>query len=90
MIAQTIVAAAVGILAGIGADALLRGRDPRSGVVVACGLAGALAGAAVRYAGDPSDLLMVGLSAALGGLLLAFIVRVRISARLSARLSALL
>jgi len=61
---------------------LLRGRDPRSVTVVACGLAGALAGAAIRYSSGATNLLIGGLSAVVGGLLLALVVRARISARL--------
>ena len=82
MIVQIVAAAAAGVLTGAGADALLRGRDPRSVTVAACGLAGALAGAAIRYIGGTTDVLIVGLSSVVGGLLLAFVARARISARL--------
>lgn len=78
-----VVAAVVGILMGASADALLRGRDPRSRVVVAFGLAGALGGAAARYVTGSSDMLVLVLSAVVGGLLLAFIARARLSARLA-------
>lgn len=82
MIVQLILAAAIGLVTGASADALLRGRDGHSTAVVIAGLAGALGGAAVRYLSGSDDLLLVVTSAIAGGLLLAFITRARLSARL--------
>lgn len=82
MIIATILAVAVGLLAGVSLDALLRGRDPRSTVVVVWGVCGALAAGAVRYVVDPKDMLIVGLSAVVGSMVLAFAARAHMSAEL--------
>lgn len=53
MIVLVIAALAVGLVAGAGADALLRGCDPRSVAVVIAGAVGAAAGLFVRRAVGP-------------------------------------
>jgi uncharacterized membrane protein YeaQ/YmgE (transglycosylase-associated protein family) len=82
MIVVLLVAAlAVGLVAGAGADALLRGRDPRSAAVVIAGVVGAIAGLFMRRAfSAEGEILIPLLVAFFGGMLAAFVVRVRISA----------
>jgi hypothetical protein len=82
MIIATILAVVVGLLAGGIIDALLRGRDPRSAAVIVWGVCGALAAAVVRYVVGPTDLLIVGLSAVVGGMMLSLMARARVSAQL--------
>jgi hypothetical protein len=82
MIIATILAVAAGLLVGIGIDALLRGRDPRSAAVVLWAVCGALAAGVVRYVVGPTDALIVGLSAVVGGMMLALAARARVSAQL--------
>lgn len=80
MIVLVIAALAVGLVAGAGADALLRGRDPRSVAVVIAGAVGAAAGLFVRRAvGPDGEVLLPLLVALFAGMLAAFVVRVRIS-----------
>jgi uncharacterized membrane protein YeaQ/YmgE (transglycosylase-associated protein family) len=75
--------AVIGLATGAVSDELLRGRDPRSRGVILAGLAGAVAGLVVRR-GSGSDGLLIGtLSAFVGALILAFIMRVRLSATVS-------
>jgi hypothetical protein len=82
MIIATILAIAAGILTGLSADALLRGRDPQSMAVVIWGLFGALVATVVCYFVGPQDVLIVGLSAAVGGMALACAARAHISGQL--------
>ena len=82
MIMAAILPLAVGILAGLSVDGLLRGRDPRSASVVAWGLWGGLGGAGTGYSFGAKDLLIGALSAAVGGMVFALAARARISARL--------
>ena len=77
MIIALIVATVVGLLVGVGEDALLRGRDPRSWFVVAAGVVGAIAGLVARRAFGDAGLLIGSLTALFGALLLAFGTRVR-------------
>jgi len=81
MIVVLIAALALGVVAGAGADALLRGHDPRSAAVVVAGVLGAMVGLFVRRAVGPvGESLVPLLVAFVGAMLAAFVVRVRISA----------
>lgn len=81
MFVLLIAALAVGIVAGAGADALLRGRDARSTAVLVAGVVGAIVGLFVRrVVGVQGEVLLPLLVALVGGILAAFVVRVRISA----------
>jgi uncharacterized membrane protein YeaQ/YmgE (transglycosylase-associated protein family) len=80
MIYAAMLMVAVGLLAGIISDELLRGRDPRAGRVVVAGLVGAIVGLNLRRASGNDGLVIGTLSALVGALVLAFIVRARLSA----------
>ncbi len=78
-----IVAAVVGLIGGAGADEALRGRDPRSWLVVVAGIVGAIMGLIARRAFGDDGLLIGGLTALFGALLLACGTRVRRSAAIA-------
>jgi hypothetical protein len=59
------------------------GRDPRSRLVVAAGVAGAIAGLVVRRGFGDEGLLIGSLTALVGALLFAFGTRVRLSAAIA-------
>jgi len=72
----------VGIVCGAVTDELLRGADPRSAYVVGWGVLGGVVGMAIRVFSGPQGNTLIALSAAVGGLLLAFGSRARVSAQL--------
>jgi uncharacterized membrane protein YeaQ/YmgE (transglycosylase-associated protein family) len=80
MILAAVIMVAAGLLTGIISDELLRGRDPRATRVVVAGLVGAIVGLALRRASGNDGLVIGALSAVVGALVLAFIVRARLSA----------
>ena len=80
MILALVIMVVVGLLTGIISDEILRGRDPRASRVVVAGLVGSVAGLALRRVAGSDGLVIGMLSAWVGALLLAFIVRVRLSA----------
>lgn len=77
---------AVGLVTGAVSDELLRGHDPRATGVVVAGFVGAMAGLVLRRVNGNDGLLIGALSALVGALVLAFVVRIRLSAA-AARLS---
>ena len=79
MIIALAVVVLIGVLAGAGADELLRGRDPRSARVIVAGLVGAIVGLVVRRETGSDGVLIGALSGLFGALLVAFIVRIRLS-----------
>jgi len=80
MIVALIVALTTGLAAGAISDELLRGRDPRSNAVIVAGVVGGLAGFLAHRAMGSDGLLLGTLAALVGSLIVAFIVRVRMSA----------
>lgn len=76
----------VGLVTGAVSDELLRGRDPRAMGVVGAGLVGAIAGLVLRRVSGTDGLLIGALSALVGALVVAFVVRIRLSGAI-ARLS---
>jgi uncharacterized membrane protein YeaQ/YmgE (transglycosylase-associated protein family) len=79
MILTLVFAFVAGVIGGAGTDELLRGRDPRSSLVIVAGLVGAAVGLIVRRAIGEDGVLVGTLTALLGAVLLAFVVRVRLS-----------
>jgi uncharacterized membrane protein YeaQ/YmgE (transglycosylase-associated protein family) len=79
MILTLVFALVAGVIGGAGTDELLRGRDPRSSLVIVAGLVGAAVGLIVRHAIGEDGVLVGTLTALVGGVLLAFVVRVRLS-----------
>jgi uncharacterized membrane protein YeaQ/YmgE (transglycosylase-associated protein family) len=83
MILSLISALSVGVIGGVGADELLRGRDPRSSRVIVAGVVGAIAGLIVHRASGGGGTLLSVLAALLGACLTAFATRVRVSAAIA-------
>ena len=79
MILTLVFAFVAGVIGGAGTDELLRGRDPRSSLVIVAGLLGAAVGLIIRRAIGEDGVLVGALTALLGAVLLAFVVRVRLS-----------
>jgi uncharacterized membrane protein YeaQ/YmgE (transglycosylase-associated protein family) len=86
MIIALVIMLVVGLVTGGVSDELLRGRDPRATGVVGAGLVGAIAGLVLQRMSENDGLLVGALSAFVGALVLAFVVRIRLSAAI-ARLS---
>jgi hypothetical protein len=79
LILVSVLVLAIGVGAGASTDELLRGRDPRSLLVVVLGVLGAIAGAGVRRFLGTDDVFVVALTALLFAGIVAFVVRVRLS-----------
>jgi hypothetical protein len=69
----------IGAATGASTDALLRGRDPRSMLVVSFAVLGAGAGAGLSRFFGIADVLILALTALLAAGIVAFVVRVRLS-----------
>ena len=80
MIVVLIVALIIGAIFGAVSDELLRGGDPRSTRVIVAGIAGAIVGLVARRASGGDGVLIEALTALVGALALAFVMRVRVSA----------
>ena len=83
MIIALAIAAVVGLVTGAISDELLRGRDPRATRVLIAGIVGGIAGLVLRRVSGDTEAVIGALSALVGALTLAFIVRIRLSASIA-------
>jgi uncharacterized membrane protein YeaQ/YmgE (transglycosylase-associated protein family) len=83
IIGSWIAALVIGVVVGLGADELLRGRDPRSRYVVVAGAVGGVAGLIVQRSIGGNGGITDVLAGLVGAILVAFVTRVRISAAIA-------